>query len=626
MGIVRAASRLVEWFPDRPAGRRAATPYRERLALRPMAEGLEGRTLLSIGLDPTFGFGGVSLLNLPGGSSAPSVNQFSGFSSVALQNGQVVGVGTWANFTSNAEEMLVTRLNTNGTTDTSFGTNGITFIPITSGGVTYNVSAVDIAVQSNDQILVPGTASPIDTSGPDYSDFVVARLNANGSLDTSFGTSGFTLIDFSSATSPPSVFATATSLAIAPDGQIVVAGDATSGLDGNPTDLVSVTNLDGFAVARLNANGSLDTSFDGTGMAIISFNVKGDPTNDDASGVAVLPDGTTVVVGTEDVGATTQTLLGFSQTYTLSNIAVAELNVDGTLDTAFNNTGELTFSYNLDSTPQDSADAVALQGSQIVIAGTSSTSLSLNNAGIGDEDLTVTRLNPDGTFDTTFNGTGKFALAINQGGVAFSASATSLATLPNGSLLVDGEASQESEPYNVATGTFLVALTNSGALDTTYGSNNGMALLPFTDATGRLVVQSDGKAVFATNQGIPGHGIARTTAPVPAVIADAVVTSGVGNHARVTAITIQFNMALNPPLSDNSKLYHVRVGSRGRHFLKIKKVVFDATTSTLTIRLRQHVKAGKVLQVRLTGSGIIQAYGQFLDNGSVLLVTVPTTT
>ncbi len=57
----------------------------------PMAEDLEGRTLLSVGLDPTYGFGGVAEVNVPATTATTSFSQSNG--SIALQNGQVVQVG-----------------------------------------------------------------------------------------------------------------------------------------------------------------------------------------------------------------------------------------------------------------------------------------------------------------------------------------------------------------------------------------------------------------------------------------------------------------------------------------------------------------------------------------------------
>src|SRR5206468_5937950 len=87
---------------------------------------------------------------------------------------------------------------------------------------------------------------------------------------------------------------------------------------------------DNWATARLNTDGSLDTSFNGTGTAIISFAGGSDIAND----VAVQADGKIIVAGRADVGAT------LGQGY---NLALARYNTNGTLDSSFNGNGEIIF-------------------------------------------------------------------------------------------------------------------------------------------------------------------------------------------------------------------------------------------------------------------------------------------
>src|SRR5439155_18152885 len=93
-----------------------------------------------------------------------------------------------------------------------------------------------------------------------------------------------------------------------PDGKIVVAGYTSSG--------GTAANPNNFAVARLNADGSLDNSFDADGLATIDFGF-----DDQATGVAVQPDGKIVVTGTAS-GAS-------------PDFAVARLNANGSPDTTF---------------------------------------------------------------------------------------------------------------------------------------------------------------------------------------------------------------------------------------------------------------------------------------------------
>jgi uncharacterized delta-60 repeat protein len=108
-------------------------------------------------------------------------------------------------------------------------------------------------------------------------DFAVVRYNPDGSLDSSFGGTGKILIR-------AGVYAR--SVAIQPNGKIVVAG---------------ITFIDGdsvFAVARLNPNGSVDTSFNGTGIVITSVGkLYGNASYDEVGLVAIQADGKIVVAG-----------------------------------------------------------------------------------------------------------------------------------------------------------------------------------------------------------------------------------------------------------------------------------------------------------------------------------------
>src|SRR5262249_1579627 len=144
--------------------------------------------------------------------------------------------------------------------------------------------------------------------------------------------------------------------------------------------------------------------------------------NDVAQDVVVQPNGAVVVVGSAQLTNPSGT------TTTLDDAAVARLNANGTLDTTFNPTsrvpGTLVYSYNLGNFRHDLATSVALQpNGAIVIAGTTeqenSTPTPTPTPPTLPENITVTRLNPNGSFDTTFNGSGKFMLTLNQAGVAF---------------------------------------------------------------------------------------------------------------------------------------------------------------------------------------------------------------
>ncbi len=114
-------------------------------------------------------------------------------------------------------------------------------------------------------------------------DFALARYNANGTLDTSFDGDGKLTTAF--GTSGDEGY----SVALQSDGKIVVAGYSFNNVSGN----------DDFALVRYNANGTLDTSFDGDGKLTTDFGGY-----DSAQSVAVQSDGKIVVAGDSSIFST----------------------------------------------------------------------------------------------------------------------------------------------------------------------------------------------------------------------------------------------------------------------------------------------------------------------------------
>ena len=145
------------------------------------------------------------------------------------------------------EERTLLAAAVQGVLDPTFGLGGL---------VTTNFNAVGQAVAidpESGKILVAGSAFP---NG--HSDFALARYNSNGSLDTSFGSGGEVLTDFTALLGPGT--ATATSIAVQSDGKIVVGGSA--GTTTGPAE---------FALARYNGNGTLDNNFGNQGLVVINF-------------------------------------------------------------------------------------------------------------------------------------------------------------------------------------------------------------------------------------------------------------------------------------------------------------------------------------------------------------------
>src|SRR5262249_37921997 len=203
-----------------------------------------------------------------------------------------------------------------------------------------------------------------DAGGGTVNNFAVARINPNGTLDSSFDRNGKVKSDFGFDDR-------ATGVAVQIDGKIVVGGFD----DGRVPDL---------AFGRLNTNCSLDTSFNST-TSPSSFNGNGKLSFtfgagtfggvEKANAVVIQPGGKIVMAGFTDAGGTAGNP---------NNFAVARINPNGTLDASFASDGKVT----VDFTGNDQAQGVALQpDGKIVLAGFSNT-----GGGAGINNFAVARL------------------------------------------------------------------------------------------------------------------------------------------------------------------------------------------------------------------------------------------
>ena len=211
----------------------------------------------------------------------------------------------------------VSRYNANGTPDSSFDGDGRVFTDLSD-------TASAVSVLPGGKILVAGNAS-----GQTFYDFALAMYNPNGSLDTTFDADGKVTTDFNGGNDRVS------DMKVQPDGKIVIAGSTQGG------------NLN-FALARFNANGSLDTSFDADGKVTTNVNPSGD---DSINAVALQPNGKIISVGANG-----------------SDFTLTRHHPDGSLDQSFGQAGILRTDFL--SKNEDAASAVALQADgRIVVAG-----------------------------------------------------------------------------------------------------------------------------------------------------------------------------------------------------------------------------------------------------------------
>jgi uncharacterized delta-60 repeat protein len=407
-------------------------------------------------LDPSFGGDGKTTIDYGGVDGAQAV---------AVQpDGRIVLAG----YGGLSVDFTVTRLNRGGTFDTSFdgdGTAGTDF-----GGGDHGQAA---ALQPDGKIVVAGYTSV-------NNDVAVARFNRDGSLDASFDPGG--------ADGPgKKTFGyggddAAWAVLVQRDGKIVVAGTGNANYD--------------FVITRLNADGSFDATFDGDGTA--GFDFGG---GDYGYAVAVQPDGRLVVAGDTSIK---------------QDVAVARFNpagpADMTLDTTFDGDGVTTLDYG----GNDGAQALALQpDGKIVVVGYGAPS------GV----VAVTRLLPDGSRDSSFDGDGTAGIDFS-GGVDREDAGYAVAVAPDGKIVIAGSAE-----FSAVNTDFAVArLQPGGALDTTF-SFDGKTTLNFGDYdyASAVALQPDGAIVVAGHTSVNEDiAVARLEGDAPAANGGEPGTGGSG--------------------------------------------------------------------------------------------------
>ncbi len=396
-------------------------------------------------LDPTFGAGG-KITTFVGSS-----NSFA--NAVAIQSdGKIVVAGV----------PLLTRYNSDGTLDTTFGTNGI----VTNSGIN---QGKDVVIQPDGKILVAG--NPNGNGRLVNSDFWVARVNSNGSLDTSFGTNGIAShsINLSSFLGPSNV----RSIALQSDGKILVAGEVSS--------CCNVYSL--FQVVRYNSDGSLDrVDVDGTGNG------------NDIAALVIQPDGKILLSGNSYDGNTPGYRMAFMR-----------LNPDFTYDSTLDGSGPLVTDFGNVGFYDYS---IALQSDGKIVAVGQLGCFQYCQVPPGYE-FALARFNTNGSVDTTFgtNGviTNNFNLMADLTNNPGSEMLKNIVVQPDGKLIV-GLDTFDSSHYH-----FLITRFNSnGSLDPTFGTAGEVTTAFGTsdDHLHAVALQPDGKIIAAgstsnsTNTGI----------------------------------------------------------------------------------------------------------------------------
>ncbi|OGB70983.1 MAG: hypothetical protein A2486_07685 [Burkholderiales bacterium RIFOXYC12_FULL_65_23] len=374
-------------------------------------------------LDATFGADGNSdgtpdgVVNLDLGTSSDDAK------AVAIQaDGKIVVAGN-STPTGGSSNVVLARLDKNGKLDATFGADGNAdgtpdgVVQVSFGNGDDAVDA--IAIQQDGKIVVAGDTT--SNTGNGSQNMVVARVNANGSLDATFGAGtadgtpdGVVSLSLGAGNDE------AKAVAIQANGKIVIAGN-TIGSD----------NSSNIAVARLNGDGSLDAAFgvgnaDGTPDGVVAVSLSNG--DDKAKAVALQADGKILVGGV--------TLAADNS----SNVAVARLNSDGTADASFgagtaDGTPDGSVSVSFGAGDDKLKGLVVQADGKILIAGS-------NTAADGSTNAVVARFNSNGALDSSFgedssDGTPNGVVSISLGSGDDSAEA--LALQADGKILIAGD-------------------------------------------------------------------------------------------------------------------------------------------------------------------------------------------
>lgn len=385
-------------------------------------------------LDPTFGTNGIAQTAI--GDADFLVDAIQNI--VVQPDSKIIALGSTK--TGTYKHVALVRYNPDGSTDDSFGKSGQAVIIPTE---LYGNFAMDAEVLSDGKIVVCGYVLDSKTY---VSQILLMRLNANGSLDTSFGTNGVVVTNYG-------VAALAEKMVLQPDGKILLGGYYND-------------NLTAF---RFNADGTPDNTFGTSGY--VAIEIENSVNNSFAKNIDIQADGKIILVGF------------YSEQPTFKGV-VARLNTNGTLDNTFGTNGLAKFKI---GTGPDFITAVkTLENGKILIGGHSWVA---NNPYL-QYSLFIAELNEDGSYYNDFATNGIFKHQIEKEGENY---VTDLAVHSKGNIY----ASIRIVKGNILEDIGLVSLKPNGTPNTSFGTEGVVRtdINGSSDSPLALAFQPNGKLV-----------------------------------------------------------------------------------------------------------------------------------
>lgn len=314
-----------------------------------------------------------------------------------------------------ASTFCISRLNSNGGLDTTFNSTG--FLEVSFGAGVSRGNCMKL--QNDGKILVGGR------SGSSSQYFSILRLNSDGTFDTSFGTLGKVQTLMIGQSLPYSI-------ALQSDGKILMGGYVLNNPNGYD-----------FALVRYLSNGTLDTDFGTNGIVITAISTL---FSDSIRKVLVQLDGKIVVVG------------NYADSSGESRVTIVRYMSNGTIDTSFATNGIYISEYYGGSYDAE----MQIDGKIVVSAETYVSDLGYNK-------FNVIRINANGLIDSDFNVSNvNFPISENSG-------ASSIVILPDNKILVGGQKAPDSI-CNTSPG--ILVRINPGTLSTNEFEDNNFVVYP----------------------------------------------------------------------------------------------------------------------------------------------------